>query len=177
MSKGQDLFRRHCTPFTNDNNGLDQFSCGIVWYTNHRRIRNSWMLQQQRFQFSWCHTEAFVLDQFLFALNDICVPIGIYMTNIAGVEPAVAYCAGRLLWRFPVALHNLWTANNNLAIFTHWQLALTSLDIHHFLLSIVNGHANTAQPYQTRIARLRMGQRRCFRHPITLHNWYTSHGL
>src|SRR5712692_8325770 len=92
------------------------------------------------------------------------------MSNVTRVEPAIAQGAGGFFRSLPVALHDLWTANDNLAIFTGRQLALACLNIHNLLFGIVHGHADTIYTHQRWISRLGMCQWRGLGQPIALHH-------
>src|SRR6516162_10104088 len=114
------------------------------------------MLHQQRLQLGRGDTKAFVFDHLFLAVYDVGVAVGVYMADIAGVEPTVAQSLGCFIRGFPVTLHNLWTAYDDLAIFTYWQLSFTSLNVDDLLYGIVDRHADAIDAHKRCITRLRV---------------------
>ena len=75
------------------------------------------MFHEEGFQFGGSYTEALVLNHLFLTINDIGEAISVYMTDITRVEPTVTQGARGLLGRFPIALHDLRPAYNDLSVF------------------------------------------------------------
>src|SRR5437016_14584631 len=92
----------------------------------------------------------------------------IRIANVASVQPAFAVDSCRSSFRtIPITLHNLRTANANLA-FVVGSDCPSRLQIDDLAFGIWGGYANRAKFYLRRISRRRMRDRTRFRHSITL---------
>src|SRR5450755_217906 len=133
------------------------------------------MFQQQGLDLGGSDAEAFILDHLFLAVDDVGITIGIDMSDITGVEPAVAQGARGLLGRFPVALHYLWPANDQFAVFSDRQFALAGLDVHELLFRVMGGHTYALHAYEIPVLWLRVCEWRCLGQAVALH--YEDAGL
>src|SRR6266568_9483405 len=128
------------------------------------------MFHEQRLNFGRSDTKTFVFDHFFLTVDDVGVALSIDMSDIAGVKPAVAQGTSRFFGGFPVALHDLRAANDDLAVFPSRQLALSGLKINYLLFGVVDRHANAVEAYQSGITRLGVCKGGCFGQAISLDN-------
>src|SRR5438105_4567008 len=117
------------------------------------------MLHQQSLDFRWGDAEAFVLDHLFLAIDDVGMALGVDESDVAGVEPAITQRSRVLFWRFPVTLHNLRSADDDLTVLAHWHFALAGFEIHDLLLRVVYRQAHTVGMDQALIFRLRVRER------------------
>src|SRR6266487_2728717 len=127
------------------------------------------MLQQQSFYLSGGNTKAFVFNHFFLAVYNVGVTFGVHVADVARVKPAIAQGVGCFFGGFPVALHGLWAANDNLAVLSDGHFSLAGLDIDDFLLGIVDWHTDALYAHKRRITRLGVCERRGLGHAIRLY--------
>ena len=75
-------------------------ACFVVGDADDRGIRDLRVREQQCLQLGRRHLEALVLDQLLEPVDDVEVPVGVDVADVAGVQPAVV--VDRLLGRGPL---------------------------------------------------------------------------
>ncbi len=92
------------------------------------------------------------------------------MADVTRVEPAIAQGARCFFRRFPVAPHDLWAADDDLSIFSRRQFVLARFDINNLLLSVMDGHADAIDTHQRGVTGLRVRERGCLGHTISLDN-------
>src|SRR5262249_16310473 len=90
-------------------------------------------------------------NHLLGAIDDIDVPLLVVIAHIATVVPASAKHARRLSLRPPVATHNLWPPNADLADRARPQRALTRLEIYPLLLGVADWRAARGQLNELRL--------------------------
>src|SRR6266568_993940 len=95
------------------------------------------MLQQQGFNLGRSYTEAFELDHLLFAISDRDIPFFVKPANIPRIEPAIAQRFGGRFGSLPIALHDLWSLDQDFPLFPDAQFDLAGLDIDDFQLGII----------------------------------------
>ena len=100
------------------------------------------MFHEQRLNLGRSDTKTFVFDHFFLTVDNVSVALSIDMADIACVKPAIAQRACGFFRSFPVALHDLWTANDDLAIFSVRQFTFAGFNIDDLLLSVMHGHSD-----------------------------------
>src|SRR2546423_13467978 len=143
VGKGKDIVRGNFVAPANDDKAFGQFTGFVIRYANDSGVQDSRVLQEQRLQLGGGNAKALVLDHLFLAIYDIGEAIGIHVTNITCIEPAIAQGASSLLRGLPIALHDLGASNDELSVFSNRQLTLTCLNIDDFLLGIVGGQPDT----------------------------------
>ena len=101
----------------NHNKGARNFTRSKIGLSHHAAIQDCGMLEQDRFNFRRSYGEAFVLNHFFTAVEDVVETIFIGANDIAGVIPAIAQGSLSRSWLFPVAKHELRSAHEQLSGF------------------------------------------------------------
>ena len=84
------------------------------------------------------------LINFLLPVDDVDVAVGIHVGHVAGVEPPVLYGLGGGLGVAPVALHNLGSADDQLADLAGGKLTRTVFGVDDFFIGVRGWRADGA---------------------------------
>ena len=82
--------------------------------THHRRLGHRGVRVEHVLDLTRVHVEAAADDQVFLALDDVEEPVGVEPPDVAGVQPAVAQGARRLLGQAVVAEHHVRSAHADL---------------------------------------------------------------
>src|SRR6185369_7527887 len=132
--KLQQLFSFHW--LTQHDDSLRHLARFIIGIRNHRGVRYTRMSQQHRFEFGRRHLETLVLDQLLRTIDDEEVPVFVYVTDVASVQPTFPIDGPSGRFRFvQVSFHDLWTTHTDLALLSRTE-RLTTFEIDNLALRI-----------------------------------------
>src|SRR5205085_977895 len=170
--EAQDLRLGHAVTFSDDDESLRDFARLFVRTGNDGGVCDRRVREQQRFEFGGGDLEAFVLDEFFGAVNDVEVAFFVGVADIARVQPAVGVY--RLRGGFgavQIALHHLRAAHANLPSLAYAQLR-ACLHGDHLAFSVRHAHAD--RPGLVKFGRRDVRARTGLGHAVALHDVATQ---
>src|SRR5581483_9928414 len=148
------------------NHGGDIFAPVFVRDAYYGGLLNGFVTVEYLFDFARIDIEAAGNNQVFAAVGNIEVAFLIHVAQVAGVHPAVVKDSLGLLLALPIALHDVWTLDHDLADLAGWQL-LTRPVIHDHGVDVGQWQANAAV-YAVLVQRIAVGHRRGFAQAIAL---------
>src|SRR5215472_18924663 len=118
IRKGQQFLGSNVVSWTDNDKAFRHFTCFIVRNADDSGVLDGGMLHKQGLQFGGGNAKTLILDHIFLAVNDVDVAFLVHVSDIASEKPAVTHGACSFFRRLPVALHNMWAADDNLSIFT-----------------------------------------------------------
>src|SRR5207237_8896556 len=94
----------------------DRSAKPLIWSAHDACRGHVGMREQHILDVARKNVEAAAQDQILLAVNDVQIAVVIQMTDVSRMQPAVPQCCCSLLLRVPVAGHDAWPANADLAV-------------------------------------------------------------
>ena len=141
---GRQLGRGQGLAGTGHHIGLEHFTSGGMLDAHGHGLGHFGMLVQDLVHFARVDIVAAHDDQIFFAVHDIIVALFVVVGDVAGMQPAVGQGGGRLFGTVPVALHDLRTAHQHLALLIGAQNMVAVVDVHDADLGMREGHADGA---------------------------------
>src|SRR5438093_8545291 len=108
---------------------LRDLAGSFIRLADHSGVGDGRMLAEDRFDFRRPDPESFVLDELLLAVDDEDVAFLVDLAHVTGEEPSVPEYRRRVILLSPVATHDLWSADSDLAHLTRRQVAGPGLEV------------------------------------------------
>src|SRR5256885_7810199 len=138
----------------------------LVWLADDAGVGDSGVLAEHRLDLRRPDAEALVLDELLLAVDDEDITVVVTAADVAGVEPAIADDVDSVLRLVPVAAHNPWAANADLADLAVLQGLRAGLEVDDLVLGAGNDPADRLE--DRRVDGIRVGHRRRLGEPVAL---------
>ena len=126
--------------------GLDRLAAVGIRDTRHGRLGHLRVGRQDFFHLARPDFHAARFDQFLLAVQDVEIPIGIHAGDIAGVQPAIPQRLGGFLGHIVVAQHDLRTLDDQLAGLSDRHFGKAILQADDFCIHVRERQADRAEP-------------------------------
>ncbi len=124
-----DLFDANLLAFFEHHPGLDRLTLHRIGHASHAHITYFGKGSDHFFDLARPDLEATGLDQVLLAVDNKQVAILIQVADIAGIHPAIPDHVRRFGRVLPIAHHDLWRPDDDLADLHRGQAALTGIQI------------------------------------------------
>ena len=141
---GRQLGRGQGLAGTGHHIGLEHFTAGGMLDAHGHGLGHFGVLVQDLVHFAGVNVVTAHDDQILLAVHDVVVAFFVVVGDVAGMQPAVGQGGGRLFGTVPVALHDLRTAHQHLALLIGAQDMVAVVDVHDAGLGMREGHADGA---------------------------------
>src|SRR6185436_7050226 len=101
------------TTLSRDDESVGDLAGVRVGHADDAAVGDVGMFEQRRLELSWRDAEGPALDHLLLAVDDVGVALGVDRPDVARVQPTVTQRPRGFLRRVPIALHQLWAADDD----------------------------------------------------------------